>query len=197
VATGQAMLKQGGVGFLGATKVALGMPGWDHPNDGSSQSLDYYFTTSVISGDYTQGEAHQRALREMYTKGLWYQVKYEMFEWGALWGNPDLGMTPIGDSPQIQIGDITSDLININVAISNVGEAEANDVEWNITIKGGILGLINVTAEDTIDSIAIDEEIIIQTNELILGLGIVNIIVTADIETKTAQGLIFGPFILV
>lgn len=101
---GKAMLQQGGVGFLGATKVALGMPGWDHPNDGSTQSLDYYFTTSVTSGDYTQGEAHQWALREMYVNGLWdYQcVKYEMFEWGALWGNPNLGMAPVeGCIPQI------------------------------------------------------------------------------------------------
>ena len=91
---GQAMLKQGAIGFLGATKVAYGMPAWNHPYDGSSQSLDYFFTTCVTSGDYTQGEAQQWALREMYTNGLWYYVKYEMFEWGALWGNPDLAMMP-------------------------------------------------------------------------------------------------------
>jgi len=105
---GQAMLKQGGVGFLGATKVALGRPGWSHPNHGSSQSLDYYFTTAVTSGDYTQGQAHQWALREMYTKGLWYYVYYEMFEWGAFWGNPDLGMAPVGDNNPPSIPDTPS-----------------------------------------------------------------------------------------
>ncbi|MGB2803712.1 MAG: C25 family cysteine peptidase [Candidatus Zixiibacteriota bacterium] len=92
---GREMLKQGGVGFLGATKVAYGMGAWDDPYDGSSQSFDYFFTTSVTSGDYTQGEAHQWALRHMYTNGLWYMVKFEMFEWGAYWGNPDLGMAPV------------------------------------------------------------------------------------------------------
>ena len=92
---GRAMLKQGAVGFLGATKVALGMPGWDDPYDGSSQSFDYFFTTSVTTGAHTQGEAHQWALRQMYTNGLWYYVKYEMFEWGALWGHPNLGMGPV------------------------------------------------------------------------------------------------------
>jgi hypothetical protein len=92
---GQAMLQQGGVGFLGATKVAYGQGAWNDPYDGSSQSLDYFFTTSVTSGDYTQGQAHQWALRQMYTNGLWYMVKYEMFEWGALWGNPNLGMAPV------------------------------------------------------------------------------------------------------
>jgi len=77
------------------------LPGWSHPSHGSSQSFDYYFTTAVTSGDYTQGEAHQWALREMYTNGLWYMEYYEMFEWGALWGNPNLGMASVdvSDSP--------------------------------------------------------------------------------------------------
>ncbi|MFH1998490.1 MAG: C25 family cysteine peptidase [Planctomycetota bacterium] len=88
---GQCMLRQGAVGFVGATKVAYGSGGWSNPNHGSCQSFDYYFTTCVTSGDYTQGEAHQWALRKMYTSGHWYYNKYETFEWGALWGNPDLG----------------------------------------------------------------------------------------------------------
>ncbi len=89
---GQAMLRQGGVGFLGATKVAYGKHAWNDPYDGSSQSLDYFFTAYVTSGDYTQGQAHQKALLDMYVNGLWYYNKYETFEWGALWGNPDLAM---------------------------------------------------------------------------------------------------------
>jgi len=92
---GQAMLEQGGVGFLGSTEVAFGMPGWNNPYSGSSQSFDYFFTTCVTSEDYTQGQAQQWALREMYTNGLWYYTKYEMFEWGALWGQPDLGIEPV------------------------------------------------------------------------------------------------------
>ena len=92
---GQAMMKQGAVGFVGATKVAYGCPGWDDPYDGSSQSMDFFFTTRVISGDYTQGQAHQEALRMMYTNGLWDDSRYEMYEWGALWGNPNLGMGPV------------------------------------------------------------------------------------------------------
>jgi hypothetical protein len=89
---GQAMMERGGVAFEGATKVALGSPGWDSVMDGSSQSMDYYFTTMVTSGDYTVGQAHQQALRNMYTYGLWNYNRYETFEWGALWGNPNLAM---------------------------------------------------------------------------------------------------------
>jgi len=91
---GKAMLRQGAVGFVGATKVAFGMPGWDSPYDGSSQSLDYLFTTSVTSHERTQGEALQWGLRQMYTQGMWYYDTYEMCQWGALWGNPDLSMAP-------------------------------------------------------------------------------------------------------
>ncbi|MCK4789780.1 MAG: hypothetical protein KAV87_38930, partial [Desulfobacteraceae bacterium] len=107
---GQAMLQQGAVGFVGATKVALGCPGWDDPLDGSSQSLDYYFTICVTSGDYTQGEALQWALRKMYTNGLWSYLKYETFEWGALWGNPNLGMGAVA-SISIQLPDGVPDYV--------------------------------------------------------------------------------------
>jgi hypothetical protein len=90
---GQKMLEQGGVGFLGATKVAYGYHGWTDPYTGAaSASMDYFFTSCVTSGNYTQGQAHQYALLEMYTHGLWYYQYYETFEWGALWGNPNLGM---------------------------------------------------------------------------------------------------------
>ncbi len=88
---GKAMIKDGAVGFLGATEVAGGMPGWSGPLDGSSQSLDYFFTKYITSGDYTFGEAHQKALREMYLYSLWGgAVKYQMFQWGNIWGSPGI-----------------------------------------------------------------------------------------------------------
>ncbi len=114
---GQAMLKQGGVGFLGATKVAYGKHAWNDPYDGSSQSLDCFFTSRVTSGEYTQGVAHQWSLRQMYVNNLWYYEKYETFEWGALWGNPDLTMGHVTTSdppatPSIPIGP-THGIINM------------------------------------------------------------------------------------
>ncbi len=92
---GQAMLKQGGVGFLGANKIAFYRSGWDDPNDGSDQSFKYFFKSYVTSGNYTQGQAHQYAISEMYEKGLWNNLKYETFIHSSLWGNPDLGMKSI------------------------------------------------------------------------------------------------------
>jgi hypothetical protein len=92
---GKMMLKQGAVGFLGSTSVAFGMPAWTNPMSGSSQSLDYWFTTGCTEGILTQGESHQQALQNMYENDLWYYPKLEHFEWGALWGNPDLTMGEI------------------------------------------------------------------------------------------------------
>jgi hypothetical protein len=92
---GQAMMKQGAVGFLGANKAAFYRSQWDEPNDGSDQSLKYFFTTAITSGEYTQGQAHQYALHEMYVRGLWDRLYYETFIHGSLWGNPDIGILTV------------------------------------------------------------------------------------------------------
>jgi hypothetical protein len=147
---GREMLRQGGVGFLGATKVAFGAGAWSDPYHGSSQSLDYFFTTSVTSTDYTQGEAHQWALRHMYTNGLWYMVKFEMFEWGAYWGNPALSMASYvlrGDAN----GDGVINLADVVYLINYLYRSgfaptppEAGDTNCDGTVDiGDVVNLIN------------------------------------------------------
>jgi len=89
---GQAMLRQGAVGFLGANKSAYYAGGWKNPADGSDQSFKYFFLSCVTSGDYTQGQALQYAIREMYTRGLWIELRRETFLHSSLFGNPDLGI---------------------------------------------------------------------------------------------------------
>jgi hypothetical protein len=135
---GQAMLQQGAVGFLGATRVAYGMHAWDDPTDGSSQSLDYYFTTCVTSGDYTQGEAQQWCLTEMYTNGYWYYPRYETFEWGALWGNPDICMAETGanappEKPSTPVGPQEGETGLEYTFTTCATDPESNEVyyQWN------------------------------------------------------------------
>ena len=147
---GRAMLRQGGVGFLGATKVAFGAGGWSDPYHGSSQSLDYFFTTSVTSTDYTQGEAHQWALRHMYVNGLWYMVKFEMFEWGAYWGNPALSMASYvlyGDANGDGVIDLADVVYLINYLyrsglVPNPPEAGDTNCDGTVDI-GDVVLLIN------------------------------------------------------
>jgi len=100
VSLGREMLRQGAIGYVGATQVAGGRRGWETPADGSSQTLNYLFTGYVTCGLYTQGEALHLALRETYLQGAWRWPRYEVLEWGALYGNPDLG---IGTLPALRI----------------------------------------------------------------------------------------------
>lgn len=90
---GQAMMKQGGVGFLGANKDTPYRSRWDDPNDGSDQSFKYFFLSSITFEEKTMGEAHQFAISEMYQKGLWSRLMYETFAHSSLFGNPDLSIT--------------------------------------------------------------------------------------------------------
>jgi len=158
VSIGQSMINQGAVGFVGATKVAFGQGGWNHPYDGSGQSLDYFFTTYVTSGNYTQGEAHQLALREMYLNGLWYYNKYETFEWGALFGNPNLGMGEIFPSnpPEILNIEISPDIQEtnnwINISCDIIAQYEVNSVNVHITYPDSSSinpSMINIIGTDT------------------------------------------------
>ena len=89
------MLGRSCVGFCGANKPAWARPKWDAPNDGGSATLDYLFTKYVTSADHTQGEAHARAMTEMYTHGWWMYPKYDRYVWWGLMGNPDLGLEPV------------------------------------------------------------------------------------------------------
>jgi hypothetical protein len=95
---GQMMMKQGAVGFLGSNKIAICRLGWKSPTWGSSQTMDYYFTSCCTSMNYTQGLALQWSLHEMYVQYHWNNLNYETFEWGSLWGNPDLTMGPVTTS---------------------------------------------------------------------------------------------------
>ncbi len=147
---GQTMLKQGAIGFLGSNKVAYGQPGWNDPMDGSSQSLDYFFTTCCTSGNYTQGQALQWSLRQMYVNNLWTAGTYmEMFEWGSLFGNPDLTMGPVTTSdppvtPSTPYGP-THGTINRQYTFSSMSTDPNNDqiyymFNWGDGTSGAWLG---------------------------------------------------------
>lgn len=152
---GAKMLQQGAVGFVGATKVALGCPGWDGPNDGSSQSLDYYFATGVTSTDHTQGEALQQGILNNYLNGGWDDNKYEIAEW-TLWGNPDTGLVlaigsdgvvsldqPVyGPSMDLEVTlrdvDLNVNSAQVDTATVTIGTSNGNDMETVTLIETGI-----------------------------------------------------------
>lgn len=84
-----ALLEQGGVCFVGATRESLHCVGWSDPAHGWVQTLGYYFTENIHDGLSTVGEANRDSLRRMFTDHGWDNHWWGMFEF-TLHGNPDL-----------------------------------------------------------------------------------------------------------
>ncbi len=87
--------------------------------------------------------------------------------------------------PLITIDSISGG-IGVSAVIKNVGDADATDVPYTMTVTGGLLGMINKEVEGTIDVAAGGEETI--STGIILGIGAVSITVQADLATETAEG---------
>lgn len=82
--------------------------------------------------------------------------------------------------------------IGVNAEIKDIGEADANNLDWSMTVTGGILGLINKTADGT-KTVLASGAIEAIGSGLILGLGPITIEITANADnaaevtvTKTA-----------
>jgi hypothetical protein len=74
----------------------------------------------------------------------------------------------------------------INVNITNIGPTNAINVDWQINVKGGFLGLINVTKSGSIDTIATGESMQVGTG-IFIGLGKIQITIKVDEDTITAN----------
>lgn len=204
---GQAMMQRGAVGFLGATEVAYGMPGWNDPYDGSTQSLDYFFTTSVTSCNYSTGQAHQWALIEMYTNGLWYYDYLETFEWGAYLGNPDIWMNV---SPMLSYAPTSYDLgiidsnytYSINFEIWNNGSGNLHyelfeNCEWIEIypldgVSSGEHDIITVTINTTdLTPGGYHFDILISTEEAGKGLLPINLYIPSGDELLDIEQISF------
>jgi hypothetical protein len=105
-------------------------------------------------------------------------------------------------NPLIEIGNVAPSYNgfakggSISVEIKNNGNADATNVHWNISITGGLLGMINVQDLGTIPTLGIGKSVIVQTVTPIHGLGKVKITIHADQAERTIDGFIIGPFII-
>ena len=94
----------------------------------------------------------------------------------------------------VQIGTVASGIGKVTMQILNTGTEEATDVDWRITVNGGIFNRINVTTTGTISSIAAGGgSQIVKTDKFIFGFGPITIQLTADRATalKTGEILLF------
>ena len=93
---------------------------------------------------------------------------------------------------QISVG------FGVRVSIKNIGNADAVDGNWIITVKGGRLGLINFMREGDITLLKPEEEF--NKRVFPIGLGPVEITVTAEVEgdkfSRDKYGFIIFIFII-
>jgi hypothetical protein len=86
--------------------------------------------------------------------------------------------------------------IGINLVVTNNGGEDAEDIDYAITVTGGILGMVNISIEDTIDVIEAGQEKTVGTG-LFLGLGPIAVTATADIHEFTENGFVLLFFVLI
>jgi hypothetical protein len=105
-------------------------------------------------------------------------------------------MEPVVKVPKLEVVKLTGG-IGVSATIKNSGNAVATNMTWTITVTGGILKRINVTATDKIASLAIGGEGGGKT-KMILGFGSITVVVTATCDegstatlTKEGKQLLF------
>ena len=103
-------------------------------------------------------------------------------------------------APEIDIGLIKGGFLRANVVIKNIGGAEARNIDWNLTLKDGLI-LIGRTTTGTIQNLPAGGEQIIYSG-WIIGLGEVDVEVNAlepygSADFRSQSGKVFGIYILV
>ena len=85
--------------------------------------------------------------------------------------------------------------IGVSTSIKNVGENPAENVVYEFTVKGGILGMIDKNITGDVASLAIGAEEPLSTG-IVIGLGSVDINIMADADNADAVSKAKTAFVL-
>ncbi len=163
--------------------------------DVDGQSLFYQWDwgngVSGWVGPYNSGQSME-IMHNWSTDGD-YQVKVKAKDSAGLEsGWSDSLIVHIISAPQIEIGTISGGL-GVTVTIQNTGLVDATEVNWTISLSGGLV-LYGKETTGSIAKIVPGFTPTIQTG-FIFGLGTIDITVTAADAEKTATAFLLGPFI--
>ncbi|MCU0850795.1 MAG: hypothetical protein MUC80_05925 [Candidatus Thermoplasmatota archaeon] len=101
----------------------------------------------------------------------------------------------IEDAPHLEIGEITGGFGSITTKIHNTGAGDAINVNWSISLQGGLVFLGRQTTGTILKIIpGLSPQI---QSSFILGLGKVTIEVTVGTTEKTALAFLLGPLVIV
>ncbi len=151
---------------------------------------------ALVGWDDTQGD-----------HGVWFLRN----SWGPDWGEHgymriEYGVCKIGYGacyvvyPARTLLEVSGGLFGVDVGIRNVGNRTTNDIHWNITIQGGMLGLVNSSIGSMISSL--DPGVVRHERLSQLGFGPVDIFVSvtpknAGKASTHVQGFLCGLLLFV
>jgi len=88
----------------------------------------------------------------------------------------------------------------VRAIIENIGESDLSDVDWKITVKGGLLDRIDHNSEGTIKNFPAGRKKYIRTNYRpfqLRGYGRIEIVVQVGSTVKTESGILLGKYLFV
>lgn len=90
----------------------------------------------------------------------------------SLFGSISNSITISGEQgePEIEIGKIQGTLFGVQAEIKNIGDDAASNVDWEISVTGGVLDMINKITRGTISNIPAEDSVTVECSQVI-GFG--------------------------
>ena len=104
-------------------------------------------------------------------------------------------------TPMIVIENVKGRFRKISADIRNIGDQDAMDVNWSISVEGGILKRINRLSTGSLSSLSTQSGTTIISNRVPLGFGRLEITITVEASrsetvTTTARGFLLFFFLI-
>lgn len=102
---------------------------------------------------------------------------------------------------ELKISEISGGLASVNLEIENSGDSDFTDIDWSISVTGGILNLINISKNDTIALLESQSTDNVRAFP-VFGLGKINISATLSMEgintiKMSKEGFVLGFIVMI
>jgi hypothetical protein len=109
-----------------------------------------------------------------------------LLDYGSAISNSDRQTYQIGEQPRVDIYNITGGY-GVHATLKNCISLELTNVEWSITITGGIFNLIHKVKSNTVPVFYPNQEINIYSG-IFFGWGTIEIRIIADLRSEFCDG---------